>query len=200
MEPAGAFDLFQFFADFRDAFADQSPIRFDLCFAGAAEKAEAAALTFQVGPAFDETAALIGQMSQLDLQAAFPRLRALPENLENQRGAIEHLRVPRLFQIALLHRAQIGVDDDHFGFEFPRICGDLVHLAAADQCCRNGPRQRYDQLRDDLQADGRGEAHAFGKPRFRIAIIAIVRAAALGLHVNDEGGTCAGVTVGLLQI
>ena len=55
---------------------DQAAVDFQLGFAGAAQEAEAAALPLQVGPGPHQAAALIRQMGQLDLQAAFARARA----------------------------------------------------------------------------------------------------------------------------
>ena len=92
--------------DLDDALADQAAVGFDLGFAGAAQKAEAAALALQMGPAAHQARALIGQMRQLHLQPPFPRARALAEDLQDQRGAVEHLGRPGLFQVALLHRAR----------------------------------------------------------------------------------------------
>ena len=106
MQAARAFHVFELLADLDDALADQAAVGFDLGFAGTAEEAEAAALALKMGPASDQPAALIGEMGELDLQAPFPRLRAFAEDFQDERGAIEHLRVPRLLQIALLHRAK----------------------------------------------------------------------------------------------
>ena len=199
MKPARPLDLFELFADFREPFADQTTVGFDLRFTGAAEEAEAAALTFQVSPAFDQAAALIRKMREFDLQAAFPGLRAFAEDLENEGGAIENFGLPRLLQIALLDGAQMRIDDDHFGFEAACIRGDLFDLAATDECCRNWARHRNDHLRDDLKADRRSQpAHSAR----RASASRSWRSSAprrLGLHVYDESGARLGVPVGLLR-
>ena len=72
----------------------QAAVGLDLRFAGAAEKAEAAALAFEMGPGPHQPALLIVEMGELDLQAPFPRPRARAEDLEDQAGAVEHLGVP----------------------------------------------------------------------------------------------------------
>ena len=135
----------------RDALADQPAVGFDLGFARAAEKAEAAALALQMGPASDQPAALIGQMGELDLKAPFPRLRALAEDLQDQRCAVEHLHVPGALEIALLHGRKLRVDDDDFRLErhalrrrSPRPCrGRSVSPASSAPALRHArPRHR----------------------------------------------------------
>ena len=63
-------------------------------------------------PRSNQPALLIFEMRQLDLQRAFPRARAPPENLENQPGAVDDLGVEGTLEIALLPRRQLGIDDD----------------------------------------------------------------------------------------
>ena len=50
---------------------DQAPVRFDLGFTGAANGAQATTLAFEMGPGTNQTAALIGQLRQFDLQPPF---------------------------------------------------------------------------------------------------------------------------------
>ena len=57
---AGLFDFFQFFPDTDDFIVNDAAVKFNLSFAGAAEKTGAAALPFQMCPAANQPAALIG--------------------------------------------------------------------------------------------------------------------------------------------
>ncbi len=94
-----------------DALADGAPVGLDLRLAGAAQKAETAPLAFKVRPRPDKPALLIGKSRQFDLQPAFLAARPIGKNLKNEPGAVENLRVPGLFEVALLDRAQHVVDN-----------------------------------------------------------------------------------------
>ena len=71
-------------------------------------------------------------MRVLDLQRAFAGARAATENFQNKPGAVEHLGVPGLFQIALLHRRQRAVHHHDAGFEGFDEAGDLLDFAFAE--------------------------------------------------------------------
>ena len=86
-----------------------------------------------MGPAAHQAGALIGEMGQLHLQTPFSGAGSLAENFENERRAVEHLGAPGFLQIALLHRGDGGVDDDHFGFDRIANRFDLFDLAGPDQ-------------------------------------------------------------------
>ena len=111
MQRAGTAHLLKLLADALDPLADDAPVGLDLGFAGAAEKAEATALTLEVSPGAHEPALLIDEMGELDLQAPFPRPRPRAEDLENESGAVEHFDSPFGFEIALLHWCQRMIDD-----------------------------------------------------------------------------------------
>src|SRR6266446_2643605 len=55
------------------------------------------------------------QSGQFNLKLALPALGPLPENVQNQRGAVEHCDAELTLQIALLHRLQrrIGAVASH---------------------------------------------------------------------------------------
>lgn len=125
-------------------------------------------------------------MGEFDLQAPFPCLGALAEDFQDERGAIEHLGRPHLFEIALLNRRKLRIDDDDGGFERSCFGGNLFGLAAADQGGGGRVRQRHDILGNDIQPDGRGEAHRLGQSR--IGIAPARSTPRLGLNVDDERG------------
>ena len=82
-------------------------------------------------------------MGKLHLQRAFAGARAAAENFQDQPGAVEHLGVPGLFKIALLHgreRAIHHYDPRVVGFD---QAGDLLELALADESRRADLAERY---------------------------------------------------------
>ena len=117
MQFARALDLGKLGLDLGETLLDQAAVGFELGLAGPAEKAEAAALALEMGPGAHQPAFLIGQMRMLDLQRAFAGARAAAEDFQDQAGAVEHLGVPGLFQIALLHRRQRAVHHHDAGFD-----------------------------------------------------------------------------------
>jgi hypothetical protein len=58
-----------------------------------------------VGPAAHEAAGDVLQLRELDLELAFVAARALREDVEDQRVAIEHAAADQFLEVALLARA-----------------------------------------------------------------------------------------------
>ena len=121
-----------------DAFADGTPVGLDLSFAGTAKKAETAPLALKVRPRPDKPAFLIGETRQFNLQPALFAARAVGEDLKNEPRAVENLRVPCLFEIALLDGADHVVHDrnrDILGLDDRR---EFLDLSRAEKCCGPG--------------------------------------------------------------
>src|ERR1700712_4979897 len=72
-------------------------------------------------------------MREFDLQGAFPRPRPLAEDFEDQTGAIDHLRLERAFEIALLHRRESAIHDDEAYVFFLDVTRNLLDLALAEK-------------------------------------------------------------------
>ncbi len=167
MEFARAFDLAELCFDLGKTFLDHPPVRFELRFAGAAKKTEAAALPLEMGPGPDQTAFLIRQMCVLDLQRAFARTRTPAKDFEDQAGAIKHLGAPSLFQIALLHRRERAVHHHDASFVGFNETGDLLDLAFAEIRRRAQGAEHHDAGLCHVEIDGAGKADGLVKPRHR---------------------------------
>lgn len=139
MQPARALDLFELATQLGHAVADHPAVGLDLRFAGATEKAEAAALALEMGPAAHQPSCLIIEMRQLDLQSSFGCRGALAENFEDEAGAVDHLDLEPLFQIALLDGREAAIDDQQFGLLILQAVRDDLDLSPAEQ--RGGPRR-----------------------------------------------------------
>ncbi len=97
------------------------------------------------------------------------RLRALREDVEDQRGAIEHPQIQRALEIALLRRRQRDVEDHHVRVIRGGERADLLDLAAADVVRRIGPVAPDGDLRHRLEPGGGGE---LGQLFDRVGVVA----------------------------
>src|SRR5262245_9434219 len=151
-------------ADALDALLDQTSVGLDLGLAGAAQKPEAAALTLKMRPGAHEPALLVVEVRKFHLQSALAGECPLAEDLQDQAGSIEHLAVPRAFQIALLDGADGVIDND----EPRRVLGHplraLLPLARPQTGGRSRPRQRHELGGTHIEGNGTGEPHSLLEP------------------------------------
>jgi hypothetical protein len=187
MESARAPHVIEFAANFCNALTYQPPVGFDLRLARAAQESEPAALALEMSPAPDQPAALVCEVCEFDLEAAFARTGAFAKNLQNEGGAIKYFCVPGLLEIALLHRCQRGIDNDHVGRERASLRGNLVHLAFADE--RGWPRfrKRRNVFGENAKPDRGGKPCCLGESRFRVAA-RLRRIAPFGLDMQNKRG------------
>ena len=104
MQSARRLHLLDFVLKPGNALADEAAVGLDLGFAGTAHESKATALALEMGPRPHQTAALIIEVRQFDLQRTLLGLGAAAEYLEYQPGAVENLRVPGFLKVALLYR------------------------------------------------------------------------------------------------
>ena len=187
MERARTANLVEFAPQSRHAVANHPPVGLDLRLARAAEEAEAAALAFEVGPAAHQAALLVVEVRQLDLQAPFGGRCALAEYLEDQPGAVDHLALELLFQIALLDSAQRAVDNHQLGVFHLAIGADALDLAFAEQRRRAHLAQRQHEGVGDDEADRQGKPLRLLEPRFGLDTVAC----AADVRANHQGARTA---------
>ena len=142
MDTAGPLHLGKLLAQPRHPVADHPPVGLDLGFAGAAEKAEAAALALKVRPTANQPPRLIIEMGEFDLKPPLGRCGPLPENLQNQSRAVDDLRTELGFEISLLDGTQRRIDDDKLdivhGRDLPRVKVDKGQIeTAVTNLCTN---------------------------------------------------------------
>ncbi len=110
---------------------DQAPVGFQLGFARAAQ-ADTALLSLEVGPAADQAGGEVAQLGQFHLQFAFVGLGPLGEDIEDQRGAVEHPALAGFFDVAFLDGRQRLADQDEIGRTVLDPRSQFLDLAAAD--------------------------------------------------------------------
>jgi hypothetical protein len=123
---------FQIVFYFFDPPGDPPPVGFELSFARAAGS-DSAAQTGHFRASSGKARQQVIELCQFHLQAAFPRPGAGGKDVQNELGAIDHLRVERLFQVALLGRCQVLVEDDRIDVPGLYRGRDFDDFAAAEK-------------------------------------------------------------------
>ena len=112
-------------------------------------------------------------------------VRAVGEDLEDQRGPVEQLDLPGAFQIALLHGRHRPVDQDQLDLVGLDAGAQFVQLARSEQRSGMRPRQAHDLLSRDLQPrQGDGEADGLGQCETGLAAGPVAPAR---IGMQDEG-------------
>lgn len=122
-------------------------------------------------------------MCQFNLQRTFPGLCPFTENFKDQRRAVNHFQIKRLFQIALLDRGQGSIDDQQFdpagGGRFAKTSD---HPFAEISVGTNLP-QPNNFGKCHLQIDRRRQPDGFLQPLLRIKGSFFTRR----FRINDAG-------------
>ncbi len=88
----------------------------------------------------------MAQLREFHLQLAFMGPGPLGEDVQDQRGAVQHPALAPLLDVALLHGGQRLADQHQVGARGLDRVGELVDLAPPDEIARVGAvaRSRYD--------------------------------------------------------
>ena len=89
-----------------------------------------------MGPVAGEPRHEVLQLSQLDLQLAFPGAGPLGEDIEDERCAVDDLRSENLFQISGLGPGEFFVEEDSIGIGLLGGLGELLGLARPNERAR----------------------------------------------------------------
>ena len=163
MQLAGANHLFERALDAHDALVDLTAVGFDLGLAGPADGAEPAALALEMGPAPDQPRTLIGEMGELDLEAALAGACALAEDLQDQAGAVDHLATPGALEVALLDRAERHIHADQPDLVVADALAEILDRAGAEIGRGPRPRHRHDVPDHDVEIDRARETDSLFK-------------------------------------
>src|SRR5262245_56813704 len=118
-------------ADLPDAVPDEPTIRLDLLLTRTASP-DTTAQTLEVLPLTDEARQEIGELGELHLELALHRSRALREDVEDQRGAVDDAHPDRAAEVAPLDPRKRVVGDHQAGPLPLRQRLDLLDLALAE--------------------------------------------------------------------
>ena len=125
-----------------DPVAGEPAVRLDLRLAGAAG-ADAAVDAprpepFEVGPQAPHAGEVVLQLRELDLELALGRVCVVGEDVEDDRGAVDHRDVERRLEVALLARNELVVAGDQVGAVTLDLRAQLGELAAPEVAVRVG--------------------------------------------------------------
>ena len=98
--------------------------------------ADAAALLRQLLARSPQPRQAVTQLGEFDLGLAFERARVLRKNVKNHGGAVEGRSSEDFFEIELLRRCELVVEDDSVAIHSFGNFLDLLGLARADECRR----------------------------------------------------------------
>ena len=161
MQPSSPLDSVEFALEPSDPFADQPSVDLELALAGSAEKTKTAALALKMSPRPDQPRALVGERGQLDLQPALMGMRPRAKNFKDQTGAVNNLRLPAPFEIALLHWAEHAIEDNYADRVFADQPAEVFEGPTPKEVTRPRTTDPRDLGTDDIEADCPRETNRF---------------------------------------
>src|SRR4051812_46958524 len=116
------------------------------------------------------------------------RARAGTKNFQDQAGAIDNLRLPAPFKVALLHWAQCRIYNDKPDRVFCDRRAQRFNIPGPEQGRRHGPRQSHRLGAHNLQVDGTRQSHRLFKMRLKRAPWCLGTATRYGPYrgIDDE--------------
>jgi hypothetical protein len=150
----------------RHARGDASAIDFELRLTGST-RADARALLAELVAAAAQARQAVAQLRELHLHHALLALRVLGEDVEDQRGAVDHVDLEQLLEVALLRGAELVVEHDEIDVEGVADHLQLLRLAGADVGGGIGPVATLQHQLDGIGTRGVGERGELLERRLR---------------------------------
>src|SRR3954454_2473543 len=150
----------------RDSAPRQASVRLELRLPGAA-RSDPAAESLEVLPEAAHAREVVLQLRELDLELALGGHRVLGEDVEDQLRPVDDTRLERVFEGALLHRAELVVDDQHLRLRSGIRLLQLGELAFTDVGARVGACSVLNERGDRLDARRPRELLELGELFFR---------------------------------
>src|SRR6185503_6360821 len=121
------------------------------------------------------------KLGQFDLEFAFASARALGENVQDERSAVEDLALEDLLQVAALGGRKFVVENDRIDVLLAAGGGEFVGFAAADESGCDGYVQFLDAAANDVAAGGGGQFAELSQ-----GILEVPRGAVLEFDPDEE--------------
>ena len=153
----------------RDPVAGEAAVGLDLGLARA-PGADPAPEPLEVGPQAPHPRQVVLELGQLDLELALGRVGVVGEDVEDDRGAVDHRHAQRRLEVALLARRQLVVAGDEVGVAGGDLLLQLGELAAAEVAVGVGRGALLDRLaggRDARRCAAAPSARRAGRRRSR---------------------------------
>ena len=141
---------------------DFPPVGFELGFTGTA-RADAAAELRHLHAVPGQPRQHVLQLRQFDLQLAFPRARMPRKNVEDELRAVDHPPLDDLFNVALLRRTEIVIEEKNVGIDRSGRARNFLQLARANQRRRIGPVAPLQNLANHLGPGAFRQRAQFGQ-------------------------------------
>src|SRR6201996_9504689 len=113
------------------------------------------------------------QLGKLDLRLALPALGVLGEDVQDQRGPVDHLDLDHSLKAAQLAGAELAIADHRVRARRGHDPGELVRLARTDVGGRVDPATALDQAVEHDGTSGLGQAAELREGVFRILLGAV---------------------------
>ena len=101
------------------------------------------------------------KLRQFDLQLAFAGARALGENIENERGAVEDFAIENPLEISALGGRKLVVENNRIDFRAAAVQREFIRFPLADERPGTGCGHFLQPIADDFGSGGGSQLGKF---------------------------------------